>query len=97
MKMTPAWKEEKRKRPFPLFPPWLGKIAKNATLPHFHSLGDGWKSSSLQYPLNFNSTKSVTYMTGTFCYRHARPLHKALSTTVEMTKLLNHLFLAVVF
>jgi len=27
------------------------------------------------HPLNFNATKSVTYLPGTFCYGHARPLN----------------------
>jgi hypothetical protein len=73
MEMTAVWKERKRKSPFPLFPHRLGKLANSATFPHSHSFGDDWRFPFFSNSFNFNSTKSVTYMPGTFCYRHARP------------------------
>jgi len=38
MEMTAAWKERKRKSPFPLFPHRLGKLANNRELPTFPQL-----------------------------------------------------------
>jgi hypothetical protein len=71
--MAAVWKARKSKSPFPLFPHWLGKLAKNRELPTFpqprRRLGI---SLFLQARLTSTSTKSVTYMPGTFCYRHAR-------------------------
>jgi hypothetical protein len=73
MEMAPGWEERESKRPFPLFPPCLGKLAKNASFPHSHSFGDGLGFPLLlQARLTLTSTKSVTYMPATFCYRHAR-------------------------
>jgi hypothetical protein len=42
MEMTAVWKERKRRSPFPLFPHCLGKLAKAASFPHSHSLGNDW-------------------------------------------------------
>ena len=52
----------------------LGKLAKTASFPHSHSLGDDLEFLFSPSSFNFNSTKSVTHMPGTFCYRHARSL-----------------------
>ena len=57
----------------------LGKLAKTASFPHSHSLGDDLEFLFSPSSFNFNSTKSVTHMPGTFCYRHARSLNKAKS------------------
>jgi hypothetical protein len=78
MEMTPVWKERKSKSPFPLFPHCLGKLANTPSLPHSHSFGDdlGFLFSTSSF--NFNFDESVTDMPGTFCYRHARSLNKAL-------------------
>ena len=66
------WKERKSKSPFPLFPHCLRKARKNRDIPTFHSFGDDLDFHFLQVRLTSTSTKSVTYMPGTFCYRHAR-------------------------
>jgi hypothetical protein len=73
MEMTAVWEERKRKSPFPLFPHGLGKLANSASFPHSHSFADDWRFPFFSNSFNFNSTRSVTYMPGTFCYRHARP------------------------
>ena len=73
MEMTAVWKERKRKSPFPLFPHRLGKLANNASFPHSHSFGDDLGFPFSPSSFNFNFDESVTYMPGTFCYRHARP------------------------
>jgi hypothetical protein len=74
MEMSPVWEERKSKSPFPLFPHGLGKLAKATSFPHSHSFGDdlGFPFSTSSF--NFNSDESVTYMPGTFRYRHARSL-----------------------
>ena len=54
----------------------LGKLAKTASFPHSHSLGDDLEFLFSPSSFNFNSTKSVTHMPGTFCYRHARSLKR---------------------
>jgi hypothetical protein len=72
MEMTAAWKERKRKSPFPLFPHRLGKLANNRELPTFPQLRRRLGFLFLQARLTSSLTKSVTYMPGTFCYRHAR-------------------------
>ena len=54
----------------------LGKLAKTASFPHSHSLGDDLEFLFSPSSFNFNSTKSVTHMPGTFCYRHARSLRR---------------------
>ena len=50
----------------------LGKLAKTASFPHSHSFGDDLEFPFSPARLTSTSTKSVTYMPGTFCYRHAR-------------------------
>jgi hypothetical protein len=75
MEMTVVWEQRKRKSPFPLFPHRLGKLANNASFPHSHSFGDDLGFPFSPSSFNFNLDESVTYMPGTFCYRHAR-LHK---------------------
>ena len=55
----------------------LGKLAKIASFPHSHSLGDDLEFLFSPSSFNFNSTKSVTHMPGTFCYRHARSLNRS--------------------
>jgi len=74
MEMTPAWKARKRKGPFPLFPRWLEKLAKCRELSPFPQLRRRLEIS-FSFPIRLTSTwtKSVTYMPGTFCYRHAQP------------------------
>jgi hypothetical protein len=73
MEMTAAWKERKSKSPFPLFPHCLGKLANNRELPTFpQPPATTWDFLFLQARLTSTSTKSVTYMPGTFCYRHPR-------------------------
>jgi hypothetical protein len=72
VEMAAVWKARKSKSPFPLFPHCLGKLAKTASFPHSHSFGDDLGFPFSPSSFNFNSTKSVTYMPGTFCYRHAR-------------------------
>ncbi len=76
MEMTAVWKKRKSKSPFPLFPHHLGKLANNHELPTFpqprRRLGFPFSPSSF----NFNFDESVTYMPGTFCYRHARSHNK---------------------
>ena len=57
----------------------LGKLAKTASFPHSHSLGDDLEFLFSPSSFNFNSTKSVTHMPGTFCYRHARSLRREKS------------------
>ncbi len=66
MEMTAVWKERKSRSPFPLFPHCLGKLAKTASFPHSHSLGDdlGFPSSPSSFNFNFNEK----------CYLHARYL-----------------------
>ena len=66
MEMTAVWKERKSKSPFPLFPHCLGKLAKNASFPHSHSLGDdlGFPFFSSSFNFNFNEK----------CYLHPRYL-----------------------
>ena len=60
----------------------LGKLAKTASFPHSHSLGDDLEFLFPQARLTSTSTKSVTYMPGTFCYRHARShIHQHHSQT----------------
>ena len=56
MEMTAVWKERKSRSPFPLFPHCLGKLAKTASFPHSHSLGDdlGFPSSPSWFNFNFN-------------------------------------------
>jgi len=73
MELTAVWKERKSKSPFPSLPtpPW--KARKTASFPHSHSLGDDLGFHFSPNSFNFNFDESVTYMPGTFCYRHARP------------------------
>jgi hypothetical protein len=54
MEMTPVCKERKRKSPFPLFPHWLGKLAKIASFPHSHSFGDDLEFLLSSSSFNFN-------------------------------------------
>src|ERR1700722_5544661 len=72
MEMTVVWKERKSKRSFPLFPHRLRKLANNRELPTFPQLRRRLGFLYLQARLTSTLTKSVTYMPGTFCYRHAR-------------------------
>ena len=72
MEMTAVWKERKSKRSFPLFPHRLRKLANNRQLPTFPQLRRRLGFLYLQARLTSTLTKSVTYMPGTFCYRHAR-------------------------
>ena len=75
MEMTAVWKERKSKSPFPLFPHCLGKLAKKPRASHIPTASaTTWDFLFLQARLTSTSTKSVTYMPGTFCYRHARSL-----------------------
>src|SRR5580700_10711547 len=76
MEMTALWKERKSKRSFPLFPHRLRKLANNRELPTFPQLRRRLGFLYLQARLTSTLTKSVTYMPGTFCYRHARSHHK---------------------
>jgi hypothetical protein len=70
---------EEKQKPFPSLPtpPW--KLAKTASFPHSHSLGDDLGFPFSPSSFNFNIDESVTYMPGTFCYRHPR------SHTIENT------------
>ena len=72
MEMTAVLEERKSKSSFPLFQHCLGKLSKNASFPHSHSFGDDLDFHFLQVRLTSTLAKSVTYMPGTFCYRHAR-------------------------
>ena len=76
MEMTALWKERKSKRSFPLFPHRLRKLANNRQLPTFPQLRRRLGFLYLQARLTSTLTKSVTYMPGTFCYRHARSHHE---------------------
>src|SRR3984957_890226 len=76
MEMTAVWKEKKRKRSFPLYTHRLRKLANNRELPTFPQLRRRLGFLYLQARLTSTLTKSVTYMPGTFCYRHARSHHK---------------------
>jgi hypothetical protein len=81
MEMTAVWEERKSKSPFPLFPHCLGKLANNSDLPTFpQPPATTWDFLFLQARLTSTSTKSVTYMPRTFCYRHPRS-HRASKTT----------------
>jgi hypothetical protein len=72
MEMTAVWKGRKRKSPFPPFPHCLGKLA-NSRASHIPTASaTTWNSYLLQARLTSTSTKSVTHMPSTFCYRHAR-------------------------
>ena len=77
MEMTAVLEKRESRSSFPLFQHCLGKLAKNASFPHSHSFGDDLDFHFLQVRLTSTSTKSVTYMPGTFCYRHARSHNKA--------------------
>ena len=58
----------------------LGKLAKTASFPHSHSLGDDLEFLFSPSSFNFNFDESVTYMPGTFCYRYPRShmrIHRA--------------------
>jgi hypothetical protein len=68
---------EEKQKPFPSLPtpPW--KLAKTASFPHSHSLGDDLGFPFSPSSFNFNIDESVTYMPGTFCYRHPRSHNKA--------------------
>ncbi len=72
MEMTAVWKERKSKSPFPLFPHRLGKLAKPRASHIPTASATTWDFIFLPARLTSTSTKSVTYMPGTFCYRHAR-------------------------
>ena len=66
MEMTAVWEERKSKGPFPLFPHCLGKLAKTASSPHSHTIGDdlGFAFSPSSFNFNFNEKR----------YLHARYL-----------------------
>ena len=73
MEMPAVWKERKSKKPFPSLPtpPW--KARKKPRASHIPTASAAtWISLFLQARLTSTSTKSVTYMPGTFCYRHPR-------------------------
>ena len=93
MEMTAVWKERKRKSPFPLFPHRLGKLANNASFPHSHSFGDDLGFPFSPSSFNFNFDESVTYMPGTFCYRHARPHNNKTELLTASRSLRQHRFL----
>jgi hypothetical protein len=64
---------EEKQKPFPSLPtlPWKARQT-TASFPHSHSLGDDLDFLFSPSSFNFNFDESVTYMPGTFCYRHAR-------------------------
>jgi hypothetical protein len=64
MEMTAVWKERKEKA-----------LSLSSHIPT--AAATTWISLFLQARLTSTWTKSVTYMPGTFCYRHARPHNKA--------------------
>jgi hypothetical protein len=66
MEMTAVWKERKSKSPFPLFPHYLGNLAKTPSFPHSHSFGD-----DLEFPF---SPSSFNFNFNEKCYPHARYL-----------------------
>jgi hypothetical protein len=80
MEMTAVWEERKSKSPFPLFPHCLGKLAKTASFPHSHSFGGDLDFPFSPSSFNFNFDESVTYITGTFCYRYPRSHRKCSKT-----------------
>src|SRR5580693_3508336 len=99
MEMTAVWKERKSKRSFPLFPHRLRKLANNRELPTFPQLRRRLGFLYLQARLTSTLTKSVTYMPGTFCYRHARSHHRAkhspMQTAYQIVVLLSRIALEV--
>src|ERR1700733_12031946 len=73
MEMTAVMGREERQKLFPSLPTLPWKARKNRELPTFPQLRRRLGVSFFsQARLTSTSTKSVTYMPGTFCYRHAR-------------------------
>jgi hypothetical protein len=73
MEMTAVMGREEKQKLFPSLPTLPWKARKNSELPTFPQLRRRLGISLfLQARLTSTSTKSVTYMPGTFCYRHAR-------------------------
>ena len=77
MEMTAVMGREERQKLFPSLPTLPWKARKNRELPTFPQLRRRLGVSFFsQARLTSTSTKSVTYMPGTFCYRHARSHNK---------------------
>jgi hypothetical protein len=73
-----SMEREEKQKPFPSLPHTaLESSQKTASFPHSHSFGDGLDFLFSPSLFNFNFDESVTYMPGTFCYRHARPHNRA--------------------
>jgi hypothetical protein len=78
MEMAPVREERRKQKTFPSLPTLAWKARKNRELPTFPQLRRRLGISFFpQARLTSTSTKSVTYMPGTFCYRHARSHNKA--------------------
>ena len=91
MEMTAVWKERKSKKPFPSLPTLPWKARKQPRASHIPTASaTTWDFLFLQARLTSTSTKSVTYMPGTFCYRHARShtarLMRALAPEVSFSR-----------
>src|ERR1700742_63080 len=76
MEMTAVLEERKSKSAFPLFQHRLGSSQRTRASHIPTASATTWNVHFLQVRLTSTSTKSVTYMPGTFCYRHARS-HKS--------------------
>jgi hypothetical protein len=72
MEMTAVLEERKSKSPFPLFDTALESSQKPRASHIPTASATTWDFHFLQVRLPSTSTKSVTYLPGTFCYRHAR-------------------------
>src|ERR1700685_226699 len=72
MEMTAVLEERKSKSSFPLFQHCLGSSQRTRASHIPTASATTWDFHFLQVRLPSTSTKSVTYMPGTFCYRHAR-------------------------
>jgi hypothetical protein len=72
MEMTAVWKERKIKALFLSSHTALESSQKSRAFHIPTASATTWNFLFLQARLTSTSTKSVTYMPGTFCYRHAR-------------------------
>jgi hypothetical protein len=75
VEMTPVWKESKRRSPLPLFPHWLGKLAKPRAshIPTASAATGDFPFLSNSFNFNFDEK----------CYLHARYLLLRTSPTAQ--------------
>jgi hypothetical protein len=84
MEMTAVMGREERQKLFSSLPTLPWKARKNRELPTFPQLRRRLGVSFFsQARLTSTSTKSVTHMPGTFCYRHARSHMQISFSTVR--------------